>query len=132
MSKCLSFFCLVLLTGFVSCAKQATEPVEEWRITPSPTDSLAVVAATDSSIAFTLWFTGPTSRHRFSHHEAVRVGRNCNVTVFVKEPVDSNAGLPVVIPLSARIYLRLPQPDTYLFHFWRSDTASLDTAIAVP
>ncbi|MCU0607787.1 MAG: hypothetical protein MUF78_10315, partial [Candidatus Edwardsbacteria bacterium] len=111
---------------------QATEPGEQWLITPSPTDSLSVGATTDSSIAFTLWFTAPTSRHRFSHHQAVRVGRNCNVTVFVKQPVDSAAGLPVAITLSAQVQLRVPQPDTYQFHFWRSDTASLDTAIAVP
>lgn len=132
MSKLPSFLCYLLLAGCVSCARQATEPGEQWLITPSPTDSLSVGATTDSSIAFTLWFTAPTSRHRFSHHQAVRVGRNCNVTVFVKQPVDSAAGLPVAITLSAQVQLRVPQPDTYQFHFWRSDTASLDTAIAVP
>jgi len=123
-------YCIIALIGILlGCTKQ-TEPTE-WAITPAPACSITVGQKADTLVSFSVIAWGSNGCTSFSHFVQSDSGKNIYIKLYGKS--DAHAVCTdVLTSFTALISVIIAHPDTFTFHFWKSEASSIDTTIVVP
>lgn len=128
MKKLLMFLLLGLnISSFLSC-----DNLVENETTKRKASTLIVekVSTNSNSISLTAIAEWGSSCGSFSHLVVSQNNKDISITVYGKEPIDAVC-LAVMSSFAAPVEIIVDSPGKYNFHFWQTDSTSLDTTITL-
>lgn len=103
---------------------------EEFDIQPAPVARFEVKEMTGRRITFSVTCSWPNGCGRYSHFTSDLAGNQYNVKIFGVQPRPA-ACTQEIIDFSAQVKITAPVSGIYEFHFWQSETTSLDTSFVI-
>src|SRR5258708_23314538 len=127
--KRLSFwFALLLIITSASCERSLD--TDDVLVFPVPTSRIQITLTTGNTISFSSEVPG-VGCDSFSNFEDHQNGHERFIKIFLQEPKVRSCSYHVIF-IDVTIELFVVQSGSYTFHFWQSDTSSLDTTVTVP
>jgi len=97
---------------------------------PTPAERIEVKERAGRTITFSVTCSWPDGCGRYSHFTARQQGNEYTVQIFGGRTAAAVCPA-VVIHFIAPVEIKVPAPGAYDFHFWQSDTTSIDTSLVV-
>lgn len=127
-----SILVIVILFAII-CSCDRSVDNHEWILEKMYTNEaeLPQTGSVGEAIIFTVKSYLTDSCRKFSHLEIAPSGFDIFITPYMKHSTEELVCLAVVTGIAEDGQFTPGQPGQYTFHFWRSDTLSLDYAVTV-